>query len=383
MKRLLVLSLLATAAAASTMAPRVRSQQGDDFTSTLQTRPTKAQAAPPKGSATSSALPAGVEPVRPAPSAPAPNPYPLPADAPPFLICAAAFSGPDGAELARQTCAELREKHRLMAYVYNRGDEERKQQEQEWERQKAAYPGVPLRKKGVRIVDNYAVLVAGWANLESASEYLPNVKKLPMPKLTLGEGRQAYDVQAFQDVDPRTGKPVTKHGRVNPFHSAMVTRNPLAAHQASARPKFDPFWKSLNASEEYSLLQSRGKYTLLVKEYTGMRTMQPEEQKSWTDNLLEATGFKAKSCDMLDAAAAQAHELAKFLRDKQLGFKAFVLHTRNASLVTVGEFSGPNDPELERTQRRLTELRFGTQKDGGRDPIGLLPNPIPVEVPRP
>jgi hypothetical protein len=385
MKRLLVLSLLAGAAAALA-APRVRSQPGDDFTATLQARPAKAS--PPRSTPPSTSLPAGVEPVRPAGTATAPaapNPYPLPPDAPPFLICAAAFSGPDGADLARQVCAQLRKKG-LTAYVYNRGDEERRRQDEEWERMKAAYPGVPVRKKGVRIVDNYAVLVAGWRDFQSASEHLAGIKKLPMPELTLPNGRPAYDVQAFQEIDPNTGKPSgpTKQGRVNPYHSAMVTRNPLAPGAAAAsRPKFDPFWKKLNADEEYSLLACRGKYTLLVKEYTGMRTFQ-EPPQSRAGGFLEAIGLKGKSCDMLDAAAAQAHELAKLLRDRRFGFKAFVLHTRNASLVTVGEFRGPDDPEMQRVLRQLASLKFNSDKNGGGpDPIGLLAQPLPVEVPRP
>jgi len=388
MKRLLVLSLLATVAAALAVAPRVHSQPGDDFTSTLRTTPAPAPAS--RSAPSTSTLPAGIEPVQPAANAPPPNPYPLPADAPPYLICAAAFAGPDGAELARQTCAELRQKHRLTAYVYNRGDEERKKQEEEWERQKAAYPGVPLRKKGVRIVDNYAVLVAGWPDFKQASEYLPKIKELPIPTLTLPGGRLAYDVQAFQNIDPRTGKPAgpTLHGRVNPFHSAMVTRNPIAPAQSAARPKFDPFWEKLNAGEEYSLLRSRGKYTLLVKEFAGLRVFQEPAPPSRTDSVLDSMsswiGLGSKPPEMLNAAAADAHELAKFLRDKRFGFKAFVLHMRNASLVTVGEFSSTDDPEMQRTLRQLTSLRFGSQQDGGgHDPIGLLANPVPVEVPRP
>jgi len=241
----------------------------------------------------------------------------LPANAPPFLICAAAFVGPDGAELSQQLCKELRQKYKLTAYVYDRGDEERKKQEDEWQREKAAYPGVPMRKKGVRIADNYAVLVAGWTDFKQASEYLPNVKKLPMPTLALPGNRLAYDVQAFQETDPKTGRQVTRHGRVNPYHAAMVTRNPLAPGHA-ARPKFDPFWKKLNEGEEYSLLKSQGKYTLLVKEYVGGRSFQ-EPKKSV--GVLESIGLKTKSNDTLDAAGAQAHEVGEVSAGQGSGFQ--------------------------------------------------------------
>ena len=59
-------------------------------------------------------------------------------------------------------------------------------------------------------------------------------------------------------------------------------------------------------------------------------------------------------------------------------FKAFVLHMRGASLVTVGEFSSPEDPEIERVRRQLALLAPKL-----RDPFVLLPEPIPVEVPQP
>jgi hypothetical protein len=395
MKRLLVLSLLAAAAAA--LPPGVRSQPGDDFgILKTSTGPSPGASRPARSS-----LPAGMEPAGAAPGSSAPNPYPLPADAPPYLICAGAFTGPDGAELARQLCAQLREcpqlrEKRLMAYVYNRSDEERKKQEEEWQKMKAAYPGVPLRKKVVRIVDNYGVLVAGWPDFKSASEFLPKIKLLPMPKLELPDGRLAYDVQAFQDIDPHTGKPTgpVKQGRVNPYHSAMVTRNPLAPNQAATRPKFDPLWEKLNAGEEYSLLKSRGKYTLVVKEYTGLRTFAEPAPQSRTDSILDSMssmiGLNSKSTDMLNASAAQAHEVAKFLRakEKALGFKTFVLHTRNSSLVTVGEFNSPDDPEMQRVVRTLAEVRFGSKKGpdrsvSGPDPLGLMPNPVAIEVPRP
>lgn len=369
MKRMLVLPLVAAA-----LASQARSQPGDDFDSVLRTTPS--QTAPARQA---TPTPGGLQPLHQAEDAPPPNPFPLPADAPQWMICAAAFSGPDGAELARQVCVELRQKG-YSAYVFNRGDEERKRQEEEWQRLKAASFGAPVRKRMVRIVDNYAVLIAGWPDFRSASEKLSSIKELPMPVLRLPNGRPAYDVQAFQDRDG-SGRPVTRHGRVNPYHSAMVTRNPLATHQTASKPKFDPFWKRLNENEEYSLLASRGKFTLLVKEYSGARTM---EEPTKAQGLLETLGLKGKANDTLDAAGAQAHELAKFLRDPKLGFKAFVLHTRNSSVVTVGEFSGPDDPDMQRVLRQLAALKFGSERGGGgADPIALMPSPLPVEVPRP
>ena len=50
------------------------------------------------------------------------------------------------------------------------------------------------------------------------------------------------------------------------------------------------------------------------------------------------TGLGGRTGEALGAAGLQAHELARFLRTPQLGlgFEAYVLHTRNKSVVTVG-----------------------------------------------
>ena len=53
--------------------------------------------------------------------------------------------------------------------------------------------------------------------------------------------------------------------------------------------------------------------------------------------------------DSLALAANNAHELARTLR--QLKFDAYVLHTRTSSVVSVGAFNGPTDPEVDRLRR--------------------------------
>src|SRR4051794_1659990 len=100
MRRLLLSGLLTTALAAG----RAAAQQGDDFGML------RAPAARASG------LPRGVEPSR--SDAPPPNPFPLTPAAGAWLICAAPSLGPDGAELARQVCLDLRRNHRLNAYIF-------------------------------------------------------------------------------------------------------------------------------------------------------------------------------------------------------------------------------------------------------------------------
>ena len=357
---------------------RVAARPDDDF-GQLRTTPL----APPPASAPSG-LPAGVQPIGTpglASRPPVPNPYPLPAAGKPWMICAATYLGPDGAELARQLAAVLRNEHHLVAYIYNRGDEERRQQELEWQERLKNAHGAPIRRKGVRVLDQYAVLIDhGFGEMAAATAYLPKVKALPMPKLALANGKTPYDTMLIEEPDQQKKQMIARRANVNPFHNAMAVRNPALGSAAVTRSKFDPFWKQLNEGESHCVLDNPKKYTLLVKEYTGARIIQSGMQ---TSGFLSALGMGGKEKNTLDAGAMQARELVRVLRSPQLGFQAWILHTRQASIVFIGGFDSLEDPELQRLNRQLTSLKFHT-KQGGTDPIGLMiQNPMFVEVPRP
>lgn len=372
MRRLLWLPLVAVLGVLS-VSGRVPGQQ-DDF-GVLKTTP--ATPAP-------RTLPPGIEPVQ---SAAADttrvvNPFPISAEAGPWMICATTYVGQDGAELARQVVLDLRNKNRLGAYIFNRGDEERQRQREEFEALKKRYPpGTPLRRRGYLVQDQFAVLVGGFKDMESASAFLPRLKKLPPPVLKLQDGQKnPYEVLTYEEMDPQTRKVVKKTGLVHPYHNAMVVRNPAVPAPKVAKPRWDPFWKQLNAHEEFSLLRNPKAWTLVVKEYSGARVIQEQANKS---SFLTALGFGgSRGGEMLDASAMQANALAKFLRDQKIGLTPWVLHTRHSSVVSVGGFDSRDDPELMRTVELVGKLRF-TPKGGGADPVGLLPNPIAIEVPRP
>ena len=356
---------------------RASARPDDDF-GQLRTTPLAPQ---PSG------LPAGVRPDRlpmtglGGAAAPVltPNPYPLPTNAKPWMICAATYLGAEGGELARQLVVVLRTEHKLTAYIFNRGEEERRHQEEEWQERLKNAHGAPIRRRGVRVSDQYAVLIDGFPDLPSATAYLPKVKALPMPTLTLESGLSAYDTVLIQEPDHQKKQTITRRANVNPFHNAMVVRNPALSGTTVNRSKFDPFWKELNAGEDYCVLDNKKKYTLLVKEYTGARIIQTQMQ---TSGFLSALGLGSNDGSTLDAAAKQARELVRILRSPQLGFQAWVLHTRQTSAVFIGGFDNMDDPEFHRLERQLIPLKF-TNKQGGADPIGLMQNPIFVEVPRP
>lgn len=367
--------------------PAAARPDDDDFQPTLTTT-----AARPAG------LPAGVEPVRPpspvaapapaavvagapvAASSPpprppsAPNPLPLPDNAKPWMICAATFIGPGGAEQANQVARELRDRHHLTAYIYNRADEERQKQWEEWQARQKKYPTVRIKWRGYRVSDQYAVLIDGFKDFDSATAYLPHVKALPLTQPSRDPGKSPFDTVVIEQPDFEKKRFVTHRENMHSF--AMVVRNPKSVSQQPNRPRFDPILKKLNAGVPHCLLDNPKRYSLLVKEYAGLHMIQSQ---SGLSAFLTTLGMGDKG-STLDAAAMQAGELVRFLRTPQLGFEAYVLHARQSSKVYVGGFDGPDDPALARVRRQLTSMKFSTKE--GKDVIGLLPSPLLIEIPR-
>jgi hypothetical protein len=306
--------------------------------------------------------------------------YEVSAQLGPWMICVASFTGPESPAEARRLADHLRERDKLPAYVFNWADDARQKEKEEYERRLAElrkeHPGATIPFKHTRHNDYCAVLVGGYPDLDAANAALARIKKLPPPEVPAG------DVEFAIRPDP-DGKGATKM-MVNPFFKSFAIRNPALPPAPKDRPKFDPLWKDLNASEEYSLLKNPKPYTLLVKEYCG--NSQLFNQREDTSSFWEKLTRMGRKGDALSAAGKQAHELARFLRDPRLGYEAYVLHTRTSSVVTVGAFDGPDDKELKRVQQQLAALKFkagAAAATPGADPIGLMPSPVTIEVPRP
>jgi hypothetical protein len=260
----------------------------------------------------------------------------------------------------------------------------------------AAEQGLPQpRRRLYRIQEQCAVLVGGlkggWATMDDATASLKTVRGWELPPLHLDNGLSPYDLEVAAPSGfagfRGDGKAKAETRPVNPFANAFVTRNPAVQRAPAQKPKFDPIWKKLNADEEYSLLNCPKPWTLAVKEYIGTAVVAPQTESS---SFLDKIGLGGhKMGEGITAAGLQAHHLAEFLNNPRIGFKAYVLHTRQSSVVTIGEFDGPKDPEMERTIQRLARLSFQADQ---RDPnaarfaksnLDLFARPLPMEVPRP
>ncbi|MBX9627587.1 MAG: hypothetical protein K2X82_27550, partial [Gemmataceae bacterium] len=238
--------------------------------------------------------------------------------------------------------------------------------------------------KTVNAQDQVAVLVGGFRTEEEASAALGTVKKWPLPadhRLT----DKAAIVRPAGD-----GKTTIEKGQLNPFPQAMVVPNPAAPRPASAAPAtgLDPFVVKLNEGRPYSLLKATKSWTLGVKSFSApVRFSSKDEVAGAMKQPVKGFGG-----DALAAGAEQAESLAKAIREmrdpsgKTPPLEAFVLHTRTASLVTVGQFDGPSDPALLETQRLLEVMKFGFSKDaGGREQLAAagLPSVFGSGAPTP
>jgi hypothetical protein len=304
-----------------------------------------------------------------------PGPYQefsIPPQVGPWTICAASFSGPMAPETAHSLVLELRNKYRLPAYLFNRGAELRLEQEEELQRkrqQQKEYlermglkPDMPLRLPRVRIEDQYAVLVGGFADMDAARRELARIKKMAPPASVPTTAFRLGTTEAAANVTDRSST-------VSPFVNSFVVRNPAipVVHEPTNKP--DPFWKELNAGESYSLLKCPKPWTLAIKEYHGTAIIQPQSAPtSFMEKL-----FGNRLSQELDATAHNAHQLAEALH--KMGLEAYVLHTRNASVVTVGSFDSPDDPGMNQVRRTLENMKF-------EPPIEFMPNLMPMEVPR-
>jgi hypothetical protein len=155
--------------------------------------------------------------------------------------------------------------------------------------------------------------------------------------------------------DPKSGGilPQTP-GRPSAFSRAFMTVNPL--YEGTVRDAAeDDMLVELNSGQKYSLLQNKGKYSLVVATFRGSSVMQVGNEKS-----SKAMGFFEKNFGTnLNECAENAAMLTEKMRNaKKYGyesnFEAWVLHGKYQSMVLVGSFDSKDDPQI-----RILATKFG------------------------
>jgi hypothetical protein len=286
--------------------------------------------------------------------------YPITPEAGPYVICVKGYVGARAHELAHLLTLHLRQQG-WPAYVFDYSAEERRKA-QEWLDER--YKGVPPEArphKTIQVQEQWGVLIGGYNDFDSASHDITNVKKAPWPTL---------DKTGFDHfVDPETKALY----QVSPYAQCIATRNPTVPKPQADPAAPDPAWKQLNRGRPYNLLTNCGKpWTLAVAQFQGTGVVQP---RSAASQFLDTIGLGSKSGDMLEASAAQAEEVARYLK-VNMHLDTFVLHTRSASIVTVGAYDSKDDENLLKMAQRLHGMRFGATG------IKLFDQPLPMQVPK-
>jgi hypothetical protein len=325
--------------------------------------------------------------------------------------------GPSALTMAEALAGEIREKYRVQAFLYEHISEERKseaaaivaarargrQLAAQWDRlrEKAQLEGMEflepdnkVRFKTVNYKDQIAVLIGGFKTSEDARKALDKVRTWPAPKTTVKDqlGRDVLLVDCGTILRPGpNGKQMLMDSPINPYLTATVVPNPTVERPVdTSGPKLDPFIVRLNEGRPYNLLTATKTWTLGVKSFSA-----PVEIVARDANTSAMRKFgSSRGSDALEAGAEQAESLAEALRKmtdahgRPMGLEAFVLHTRSASLVSVGQFDGPNDPELLRVRRLLSSIKLNVTEDKmGLKPVtnaeSVFGNLIPFPIPKP
>ncbi|MBA4064683.1 MAG: hypothetical protein C0501_13410 [Isosphaera sp.] len=339
-----------------------------------------------------------------------------------FFICVKSYSrpsrptaednGPSARTLAEELAQDIRDKYRVQAFLYEYISEERKaemaavaaarERARVFAGQTPKYkeetilkgaewlpPDNRVRYKTVNYRDQIAVLVGGFESDKAAREALAKVRTWPAPA-----NKNLMDGVAIGRTG-RDGKQEVATDHLNPYLTAHVVPNPAVARPAApaAGAAFDDFLVTLNEGKRYNLLKATKGWTLAVKSFTSpVQIVSRDSDGKGGGGLMRTFGVD-KEKDALRAGAEQAEKLAEALRGmtdpagRPLNLESFVLHTRTASLVTVGQFDGPHDPALVSTKRLLSSITPRVSEDkSGQRPVANAPtlfgNLTPIPIPR-
>jgi hypothetical protein len=363
--------------------------------------------------------------VTPTPTAPivqeAPHEWSIRPEHGEWMICVKSYINEKSREHAIELAGQIRTNFKAATYLFEKNAEDRMREEkrlndfrdakrQELEpflrvqaemKSKAGVTGAEYidtptmirTPKTANIIPQYAVLVGGFKDMDTARLALNTIRKWPVPK-----GEHLLDRAVIQGADNKT-----ETAYINPFTSAMVVRNPSIRSTTAQQMGIDPSLWKLNEEEPLSLLRSPKTWTLIVKDFTVPLSVQIKDQEGTI--MAKLFGKATDPADLLDATAKQARELAKALRDGKMQrgaeeaavragltprpIESFILHLRTGSRVTVGQFDGPNDPALLEMHKLLSNMHFEVwdkpREQGGRmiekrhlfD--GITPMPIPKQ----
>ncbi|MEO1524461.1 MAG: hypothetical protein AAFX06_03455 [Planctomycetota bacterium] len=309
----------------------------------------------------------------------------------PWLLLATTFVGQNAKDRAERTAIELRKKLRLPAFIH---------------KQDFDFTGSTTeRANGIKRVryanphhyEAYAVLVGEYdsVNHGNVDRDLDRLKRLDLDVF-----RDADEVLAeYNTKSPAsTVKAISRHlffkskkgaGTKGALATAFVTRNPLLPEDYFQQPEVDSFVRQLNEGRLHSLLDSEGKFTVIVRTFDACGTIQGAKNED---------KFTA-SAERMDGYVLAAEKMVKQLRKD--GIEAYQYHDRVRSVVTVGSFESlgrelPDGgfeyaPEIRRVMHTYSALNNTNvhttpgQRGISANHVGGIPydiQPTPIAIPK-
>jgi len=184
---------------------------------------------------------------------------------------------------------------------------------------------------------------------EEAGEQLLKGKESPVPAW------RATRVRPLEAMaPPQAASSARWVGPVTLAGLAFLTINPLLKPSDVLQRKPDPEVLALNSGIDNALVSLKKPYTVKVATFSG-RSVTPLGNSMFASNeeRFDAKLAKPRDADSYDLnrAGEDATQLAHALRARQ--FEAYVYHDRFQSIVTVGGFDSPDDPQIRRIAAQL------------------------------
>lgn len=294
----------------------------------------------------------------------------------PWLIMCASFAGDEGREQAYRLADELRQKHRLVAYVYSHEfnfAEEVADKGKGWEviehgRNAGAVRQMRVKPAGESYTEEFAVLVGDFPAVDDsrAQSTLERIKTM-RPETLL-----SYDPTTDADESTLTGsklffawRDITRQ-KINerdnkskgPLRAAFMMPNPTLPDEYFDARKVDHAVIKWNRGTKHSLLKNDSIYTVKVASFVGETTLdQSQIQKKKSEDAWRLKNKKNITESKLVNAAKKATVLADYLRKQ--GVEAYEFHDRHESYVCVGGFDWlvkTDDQGIERNNPAMVEV---------------------------
>ncbi|MCM2374338.1 hypothetical protein [Aporhodopirellula aestuarii] len=319
----------------------------------------------------------------------------------PWMILAHTFVGEGSHERAERLVLEIRRDLKLPAFVY----------EEDFDFSGDVNPGSPIRTSGGSSMPQRRMKYKNQIRYKAHAVLVGEYDSSQHPQIDSDLQRiKTASCEVFGDEkemaaetdlrNPVTAVKALHHQLTQRFGdkklgsmgNAFLTRNPMLPDDFFQAPQVDSFVRSLNEDKKHNLLSCPGKYTVVVRTFSGFNTIvDGKKDKTFIPN-----------GDRLERCGADANRMVTLLRAD--GIEAYQFHDRTQSIVTIGSFETlgrelPNggfeytpeilrvmneyrafnlDPKLAEHVKQQTTQGIPVKCVAERFPFDIQPTPIAV-----